>query len=59
MGDKECSVVNCQKPVKKGEYIVVDGDIFCKRCAHLLLEEERNFFKIISLTRELTKTSKG
>ncbi|MHA1784230.1 MAG: hypothetical protein ACTSVY_11785 [Candidatus Helarchaeota archaeon] len=32
---KHCSVVNCQKEVKDGEYKVINGKTFCLECATL------------------------
>lgn len=56
---KKCSVVNCKRPVERNEYIVMDGEVFCERCAHLLLAEERDIFRIISLTKRLAELSEG
>jgi hypothetical protein len=36
---KKCSVVNCQKEVKEGEYKTIGGKIYCIQCAVLIFRE--------------------
>ncbi|NVM00704.1 MAG: hypothetical protein HWN67_00090 [Candidatus Helarchaeota archaeon] len=37
--EKRCSVVNCQKEVKEGQYKVIKGKIYCIQCAILVYRE--------------------
>ncbi|MHA1385050.1 MAG: hypothetical protein ACTSR3_14980 [Candidatus Helarchaeota archaeon] len=36
---KLCSVINCQKEVKEGEYKKINGKIYCIQCATLIFRE--------------------
>lgn len=41
--DKEvekCTVINCKKILKEGEYVTIQGKKYCKECAVLIAQEE-------------------
>ncbi|MFX1485746.1 MAG: hypothetical protein ACFFBS_01330 [Promethearchaeota archaeon] len=35
-----CSVVNCQKTLKKGEFVEIGGKTYCLECAVLISKSE-------------------
>ncbi|WXG41862.1 MAG: hypothetical protein WED07_14040 [Candidatus Freyarchaeum deiterrae] len=43
MKDKEaekCTVINCNKILKEGNYVTIQGKKYCKECAVLIAQEE-------------------
>jgi len=41
--DKEvgkCAVINCDKILKEGEYVAIQGRKYCRECAVLIAQEE-------------------
>lgn len=38
--ENSCSVVNCQKALKKGEFVKIGGKIYCLECAVLISKSE-------------------
>ncbi|MEM2146852.1 MAG: hypothetical protein QW279_15925 [Candidatus Jordarchaeaceae archaeon] len=43
MKDKEtekCTVINCNKILKEGDYVTIQEKKYCKECAVLIVQEE-------------------
>ena len=50
--EKICSVINCQKTVKEGEFVKIGKKTYCVECAVLISESEvRKLMRGISIER--------
>jgi hypothetical protein len=37
---EKCTVINCKKILKEGEYVTIQGKKYCRECAVLIAQEE-------------------